>query len=151
MTPLRIGIVEDDDRLRAEFVQLIDGTGDMGCVGAYASAEAALAELPSQTPDVVLMDINLPGMSGIESVGQLRRADADRTSHDGHVVRRHHVGVRVAQGGRQRLHPQAGAGRRAAGRDSRPRRRRRTDERRRSRGRSSSSSASTDRRRKCRR
>jgi DNA-binding NarL/FixJ family response regulator len=72
MTPLRIGIVEDDDQLRADFVRLIDGSGDMGCVGAYASAEAALAELPSQAPDVVLMDINLPGMSGIESVPRLR-------------------------------------------------------------------------------
>ena len=72
MTLLRIGIVEDDDRLRAEFVQLIDASDGMRCVGAYASAEAALAELPSQRPDVVLMDINLPGMSGIESVRQLR-------------------------------------------------------------------------------
>ncbi len=72
MTPLRVGIVEDDDQLRAVFVQLIDGSGDMRCVGAYPSAEAALAELPSQAPDVVLMDINLPGMSGIESVPRLR-------------------------------------------------------------------------------
>jgi DNA-binding NarL/FixJ family response regulator len=72
MTSLRVGIVEDDDRLRADFVQLIDTSGDMRCVGAYPSAEAALAELPSQAPDVVLMDINLPGMSGIESVRHLR-------------------------------------------------------------------------------
>ena len=72
MTPLRVGLVEDDDRLRADFVQLIDSSGDMRCVGAYPSAEAALADLPSQTPDVVLMDINLPGMSGIESVRRLR-------------------------------------------------------------------------------
>jgi DNA-binding NarL/FixJ family response regulator len=72
MTPLRVGLVEDDDRLRADFVQVIEGSGDMRCVGAYPSAEAALAELPSRTPDVVLMDINLPGMSGIESVRRLR-------------------------------------------------------------------------------
>jgi DNA-binding NarL/FixJ family response regulator len=72
MTELRIGIVEDDERLRAEFVQLIDTSGDMHCVGAYASAEAALTALPSEAPDVVLMDINLPGMSGIESVRRLR-------------------------------------------------------------------------------
>ena len=72
MTPLRVGLVEDDDRLRTDFVQLIDGSGDMHCVGAYASAEAALAGLPSQAPDVVLMDINLPGMSGIETVRRLR-------------------------------------------------------------------------------
>jgi DNA-binding NarL/FixJ family response regulator len=44
----------------------------MRCVGAYASAEAALAELPSQMPEVVLMDINLPGMSGIETVRRLK-------------------------------------------------------------------------------
>jgi DNA-binding NarL/FixJ family response regulator len=72
MTPLRIAIVEDDDRLRADYVQLIDGSGDMRSVGAYSSAEAALADLPSAAPDVVLMDINLPGMSGIESVRRLR-------------------------------------------------------------------------------
>jgi DNA-binding NarL/FixJ family response regulator len=72
MTPLRIAFVEDDDRLRADFVRLIDGSGDMYCVGAYRSAEAALAELPSQAPDVVLMDINLPGMSGIDGVRRLR-------------------------------------------------------------------------------
>jgi DNA-binding NarL/FixJ family response regulator len=53
-------------------VQLIDGSGDMQCVAAYATAEAALAALPSQEPDVVLMDINLPGMSGIETVRRLR-------------------------------------------------------------------------------
>jgi DNA-binding NarL/FixJ family response regulator len=72
MTQLRVGIVEDDDRLRADFVRLIDGSDGMRCVGAYASAEAALAVLPSETPDVVLMDINLPGMSGIECVRHLR-------------------------------------------------------------------------------
>jgi DNA-binding NarL/FixJ family response regulator len=71
MTPLRIGIVEDDDQLRADFVRLIDGSGDLCCVGAYASAELALLELPSLAPDVVLMDINLPGMSGIETVRRL--------------------------------------------------------------------------------
>jgi DNA-binding NarL/FixJ family response regulator len=72
MTPLRIAFVEDDDRLRADFVRLIDTSGDMCCVGAYPSAEAALAELASQAPDVVLMDINLPGMSGIDGVRRLR-------------------------------------------------------------------------------
>jgi DNA-binding NarL/FixJ family response regulator len=72
MTALRVGIVEDDDRLRGDFVRLIDGSGDMCCVGAYPSAEVALAELPSQSPDVVLMDIRLPGMSGIETVRRLR-------------------------------------------------------------------------------
>ena len=68
MTPLRIGIIEDDDLLRVDFVRLVDESGDLRCVGAYPSGEAALADLPSRAPDVVLMDIHLPGMSGIETV-----------------------------------------------------------------------------------
>ncbi len=69
---LRIGIVEDDDQLRTDFVRLIDESGEMRCVGAYASGEAALKELPARSPEVVLMDIHLPGMSGIEAVRRLR-------------------------------------------------------------------------------
>jgi DNA-binding NarL/FixJ family response regulator len=72
MTSVRIGIVEDDERLRADFVRVIDESGNLRCVGAYPSAEAALSDLPSHAPDVVLMDINLPGMSGIEAVSRLR-------------------------------------------------------------------------------
>jgi DNA-binding NarL/FixJ family response regulator len=72
MTPLRIGIVEDDELLRVDFVRLVDGSGDMRCVGAYPSGEAALAGLPPLAPDVVLMDIHLPGMSGIETVRRFR-------------------------------------------------------------------------------
>jgi DNA-binding NarL/FixJ family response regulator len=72
MTPLRIGIIEDDERLRVDFVRLVDESGDMCCVGAYQSGEAAMAGLPSLAPDVVLMDIHLPGMSGIETVRRFR-------------------------------------------------------------------------------
>jgi len=72
MTPLRIAIVDDDHQLRADFVSVIDDSLDMRCVGAYPSAESALAALPSLTPDVVLMDINLPGLSGIETVRRVR-------------------------------------------------------------------------------
>jgi DNA-binding NarL/FixJ family response regulator len=77
MTSLRVGIVDDDDRLRTEFVQLIQTSGDMCCVGAYPSAEAALEALPAQAPKIVLMDINLPGMSGIECVRRLRTLAPD--------------------------------------------------------------------------
>jgi DNA-binding NarL/FixJ family response regulator len=71
MTSLRIAIVDDDDQLRGDFVRLIDESGDMRCIGAYPSAEAALAVLPRLMPDVVLMDINLPGLSGIETARRL--------------------------------------------------------------------------------
>lgn len=72
MTNLRVAIVEDDDQLRETFSQLIDGAGDMSCVAASSSAESALTELPDLAPDVVLMDLNLPGMNGVECTRQLK-------------------------------------------------------------------------------
>jgi len=69
---LRVGIVEDDDRLREEFTRLVEGAGDMTCVSASGSAEAALAALPAAAPDVVLMDLNLPGMNGIACTRALK-------------------------------------------------------------------------------
>jgi len=69
--PLTVAIVEDDTELRATFAALIEGSSDMRLAGAYASAEAALGPLATIHPDVVLMDIGLPGMSGIECVRRL--------------------------------------------------------------------------------
>jgi len=70
---LRVGIVEDDSRLREAFAALVDVSG-MRCVAACASAEQALEALPNDPPDVVLMDINLPGMSGTECARRLKQA-----------------------------------------------------------------------------
>jgi DNA-binding NarL/FixJ family response regulator len=69
---LGIAIVEDDERLRQEFVRLIESGGDMTCVSVTGSAEDALRALPAAAPDVVLMDLHLPGMSGIECTRQLK-------------------------------------------------------------------------------
>lgn len=69
---LRVAIVEDDDRLRQQFARLVEGAGDMACVSESPSAEAALAAIPSVAPDVVLMDLNLPGMNGIECTRRLK-------------------------------------------------------------------------------
>ena len=59
-------IVEDDQNLREQLVKLIETTSDMQCVGAFPSAESALFQVAKQNPDIILMDIKLPGMSGIE-------------------------------------------------------------------------------------
>jgi DNA-binding NarL/FixJ family response regulator len=74
--PLRIGILEDDPHLRADFTKLVAGNADMSCVAGFASAEDALDGLRAANPDVMLVDINLPGMSGIEFVRRLRTTDA---------------------------------------------------------------------------
>ncbi|SRR6266540_1650163 len=69
---LRVAIVEDDDRLRDELARLVESAGDLSCAGASASAEAALAAIPAAKPDVVLMDVHLPGLSGIECTRRLK-------------------------------------------------------------------------------
>jgi DNA-binding NarL/FixJ family response regulator len=70
--PIHVSIVEDDRRVRESLSILISGGENLHCVSTHASAEEALADLPRVNPDVVLMDINLPGMSGIECVRKLK-------------------------------------------------------------------------------
>ena len=64
--------MEDDRGVRESLAVLINGAAEFHCAGICANAEAALRQLPSNWPDVVLMDINLPQMSGIECVGRLK-------------------------------------------------------------------------------
>jgi DNA-binding NarL/FixJ family response regulator len=71
-TTLNVAIVEDDERFRRSLVRWIDHTDGLRCSGSYASAEEALKLLPATQPAVVFMDINLPGMSGIECVRKLK-------------------------------------------------------------------------------
>ncbi len=70
---IRIAIVEDDAGLRETLQQIFGTASDFRVTGAFADAETALGQLPAKTPDVVLMDINLPGMSGIECLRQLKQ------------------------------------------------------------------------------
>ncbi|MGN6553585.1 MAG: response regulator [Verrucomicrobiota bacterium] len=64
--PIRIALVEDDARVRDSFRQVFSRSADFELVSDFSDAESALRALPTQAPDVVLMDINLPGISGIE-------------------------------------------------------------------------------------
>jgi DNA-binding NarL/FixJ family response regulator len=68
-----VSIVEDQPGTREGLVKLFSRTPGIQCLRAYASGEDALRGIPGERPQVVLMDINLPGMSGIECVGQLKR------------------------------------------------------------------------------
>jgi len=69
---LRVAIVEDDVRWRSSLEMLLSETEGLECVGSYASGEAAVANLPRRRPQVVLMDINLPKMSGVECTRQIK-------------------------------------------------------------------------------
>ena len=66
-----VAIVEDNDTLRAALVEMLGHEPNFQCVGAFPDAEQALAQLPALRPAVVLMDINLPGMNGVECVARL--------------------------------------------------------------------------------
>jgi DNA-binding NarL/FixJ family response regulator len=68
----KVSIVEDDGGVREHLEMLINGGNDLRCVSSHSSAEEALAKLPGIKPDVVLMDINLPGITGIECTRKLK-------------------------------------------------------------------------------
>lgn len=70
--PLRVAILEDDPRWRASLETLLRESSDLECVGSYASGEDAVKDAARRNPQVMLMDINLPGMSGVECLRQLR-------------------------------------------------------------------------------
>src|SRR5712671_4389540 len=70
--PIRVAIVEDDEEIRANLLHRIGVNGAFRLVKSYSDAESALADLPRHKPDVVLMDINLPGIDGVECVRQLK-------------------------------------------------------------------------------
>ena len=70
--PTNISIVEDNEKLRATLAKVIDRAEGFHCVSHYGSAEEALQNLPVVKPDVVLMDINLPGINGVECVRKLK-------------------------------------------------------------------------------
>jgi DNA-binding NarL/FixJ family response regulator len=68
-----IAIVEDQREMRESLVEWLGNAPGLRCVGAHATAEEALRRLPAENPDVVLMDINLPGMSGVQCVTRLKQ------------------------------------------------------------------------------
>ena len=67
---IKVIVVEDNDAIREGLKILIDGTDGYSCIGAYPKCESMLKSLKKLEPDVLLMDIGLPGMNGIEGIKQ---------------------------------------------------------------------------------
>jgi DNA-binding NarL/FixJ family response regulator len=71
--PIKISVVEDNDRFRDTLSVMLDGYPGFRCIGKHRTAEEAVARIPHECPDVVLMDIELPRRSGIDCVRELKR------------------------------------------------------------------------------
>src|SRR3954464_13148997 len=67
-----IAIVEDNAGLARSLRRIVESTPDCQCVGVWKSGEEAVAKVPAFKPDVVLMDIHMPGISGIEATAKLK-------------------------------------------------------------------------------
>jgi DNA-binding NarL/FixJ family response regulator len=74
---IKVAIVEDRREIREGLTMLISGTDGLVCAGSYRSVEEALDKISHQLPDLVLMDIGLPGMSGIEGLRILKERYPD--------------------------------------------------------------------------
>ena len=70
--PIKVSIIEDDDWIRQNLADQINQTRGLSCISNYQNGFHALEKLQADAPDVVLMDIDLPKMSGIECVRRLR-------------------------------------------------------------------------------
>ena len=69
---IKVSIVEDNELIREGLFHLINGSEGFLCLGSYSSAEKAISDIPYNLPNVVLMDLNLPGMSGVECIKKLK-------------------------------------------------------------------------------
>lgn len=72
--PIRVSIVDDDEGVRRSLSELIAGQPDFECLSTHRHGRSACTEIPRLRPDVVLMDINLGAMDGIECVARLKAA-----------------------------------------------------------------------------
>jgi DNA-binding NarL/FixJ family response regulator len=70
--PITVSIVEDDRDTREALATRVNRAPTLKCLNTYATGELAVRDLPNARPDVLLVDINLPGMSGIECVAKLK-------------------------------------------------------------------------------
>jgi DNA-binding NarL/FixJ family response regulator len=76
MSKIKLAIVEDLEEVAEGLAEFIKRDEDLQLLGSFRTAEAAALELPLIRPDIVIMDINLPGMTGIECIRQVKKTDS---------------------------------------------------------------------------
>ena len=74
---IKVALFEDNPLLRDSLVQLINASEGLTCTGAFPDCSNLMRKVESAKPDVILMDIDLPGMNGIEAVGQINQTYPD--------------------------------------------------------------------------
>ena len=94
-----VAVVEDNAVMRKTFCDWINAASDFRCVFACATAEEALAEIPRLGPDVVLMDVNLPGESGVVCTAQLKEKLPELQVIILTVYRNHELIIQALQAG----------------------------------------------------
>lgn len=72
MERIRVSIVEDIHEIRNGFAKVLNDSPEFICISGFSNAESALESIPADPPDVIVMDINLPLMSGIRCIQHLR-------------------------------------------------------------------------------
>jgi len=74
MKPIKVYLIDDQTMIRAGFRALLDQREEFEVVGDHADARKALEEIPELRPDVILLDISMPGLSGLDAIGLIRKA-----------------------------------------------------------------------------
>lgn len=69
--PIRVAVVEDDRRIRQVVKEVLESEPGCECVGTFANGTLAIAQIPALRPEVILMDINLPDMTGVDCVTEI--------------------------------------------------------------------------------
>ncbi len=69
---LKVALIDDDKLIRGELEKILNGSDTCQCVGSFMNCETALKEIGKSEPDVILLDIELPGISGIEGIKKIK-------------------------------------------------------------------------------